>query len=95
MMTDSVTISSEDSLVIDGLRFAESVRNLDERSAMKVALALAGLSPKLFKQLMDVTKTQNIVPPSTLKLSPPAAIVTDKKEHQETLDSIIQAVKGE
>jgi hypothetical protein len=62
---------------------------------MKVSLALAGINPKLFSQLLEVTRTQNIVPPSTLKLNPPAAVVTDKKEHRETLDEIVQTVKGE
>lgn len=61
----------EDQIIIDGLRLAESIRNLDERTALKIALALAGTDPALFSKISNLVKTQNLVPPSTLKLKPP------------------------
>jgi hypothetical protein len=63
--------------IVKGLRFAESIRNLDERSAMKIALALAGMNPTLFAQLAEVTRKQNLeAPKSSLSLSPvPAKVV--------------------
>lgn len=72
--------------VVDGLRFAETIRNLDERSALKIALALAGSKPRLFQKLFDGIRMQNLVPPSTMKLSPvPANPVTPIKDEKVTV----------
>lgn len=87
--------SVEDGAVIDGLRFSESIRNLDERTAMKIALALAGTHPVLFRQISEVTKTQNLVPSSTLKLNPPPAVVDDPKAHQKALDYHVETIIGD
>lgn len=59
-----------DQIIIDGLRLAENIRNLDERTALKIALALAGSDPTTFAKIFNLVRTQNLVPPSTLKLSP-------------------------
>lgn len=64
-------ISTDYTSIVDGLRFAERVRNLDDRTAMKIALALAGSNPSLFLSIADVVRKENIVPPSTLELKPP------------------------
>jgi hypothetical protein len=68
----TVEIKSDESIV-DGLRFAESIRNLDPNSGLKIALALAGTNPQLFTKLAEITKKQNMSRPSTLQLSPPPA----------------------
>jgi hypothetical protein len=60
----------DDESIILGLRHAETIRNLDAAAAMKIALALAGTYPALFDRLVKISKTQNVVAPSTLKLSP-------------------------
>lgn len=73
-----MTQETNDDAVVRGLRFAESIRNLDERSAMKIALALAGMNPSLFAQLAEVTRKQNLeTPKSNLTLTPVPAKVAD------------------
>lgn len=62
-----------DDAIINGLRLAESVRSLDERTALKVALALAGWHPELYSQILTIVRSQNMVPASTLVLNPPNA----------------------
>ena len=63
--------------IIDGLRFAESVRNLDDRTALKISLALAGSQPVLFSKLLEIVRNQNLAPApkSTLQLVPVPATV--------------------
>ncbi len=56
--------------IMEGLKFAESIRNLDERTSLKITLALAGTYPEIYTKLIEITKTQNLIPPSTLQLSP-------------------------
>jgi hypothetical protein len=71
-MTKEVTMSStETEMYVKGLRRAETIRNLDERSAMKIAMALAGASPELFDILYEVTRLENVKPQSSLTLNPP------------------------
>jgi hypothetical protein len=47
---------AEQKTIIDGLRFAEIIHRLDDRSAKKIALALAGSNPTLFMELYEATR---------------------------------------
>jgi hypothetical protein len=44
--------------ITDGLRYAETIQKLDDRSAKKIALALAGINPALFMELREATRDQ-------------------------------------
>lgn len=61
---------NEPQSILNGLRFAESIRNLDERTALKIALALAGSEPELFIKISNLVRTQNLIPSSTYELKP-------------------------
>lgn len=64
-------MTTDESKIIEGFRFAESIRTLDDRTALKIALTLAGTNPELFSQLLAVVKKQNLViPKSTYELYP-------------------------
>lgn len=60
----SILFKDED--IVKGLAYADSVRTLNDRMGLKVALALAGTSPELFTQLLNVIKAQESAPVSTL-----------------------------
>ena len=66
-----MTTQFTDDVIAKGAQFIESVRTLDERRGLKVALALAGISPNLFTQLLSVVRSQETTPSSTLELNPP------------------------
>lgn len=70
---ETLVESKDDQLIIDGLRLAESIRNLSERTALKICLALAGTDPITFIKIFNLIRTQNLVPPSTLELKPVTA----------------------
>lgn len=48
-------------------RYAEKIRNLDERTALKIALALAGHDKELFLTMHEMARTANLAPAAAVK----------------------------
>ena len=61
-----MTTQFKDDEIVKGSQFIASIRDLNERMGLKVALALAGVSPALFTQLLTVVKSLETAPVSTL-----------------------------
>jgi hypothetical protein len=53
----------------NNFRFAERIKNLDERTGLKIALALAAHDRELFQALYEYCRTANLLPAP--KTSPP------------------------